>query len=236
MKKTRFRYLCNCNGHNNPATIEEALTEFLMTQKDRTVAVPEKEYLDKGYEKESNEVKDGCLAEYLMGCESIEVSRTDENDRESYIAAISLDREDKVVVRVYDYYDGMFHEVGLNNLCDCRDAVRFVIEYGRFDKEQSLCNAGELSDNQLNLLDEFLAAAERLNEAGVSLLWDEDGNYLVAANRDSMADNSFFRLEDDKPQPQGALLLSETSTAALDIEISHMSCSCDLYYYPHNQE
>ena len=93
-------------------------------------------------------------------------------------------------------------------------------------------NAGNLDAHQLELLDTFLAAAVALNESGVSLLWDEDNNCLCAANRDVMKDCSFFRDEFDQERPEGSVLLSDTATNGLDIEITPISRDYDLYYFP----
>lgn len=93
-------------------------------------------------------------------------------------------------------------------------------------------SAGILNKRQLQLLDEFTEAAQRLNEAGVSLVWDEESNGICAANRDMMKDNSFFRLDPDEELPEGAIRLSETASATIGIEIHHMSEDYDLFYYP----
>lgn len=219
MKKTAFRNLCNRHGHNNPVNIEEALIVLLESQKGKMISVPEQDGGRTG------------LVEYLTGRESISVIRTDRNNSESYISALRLDREGQISINVYDYYEASFRVISIRNLEDSRDAMRFAIEFAVFDEENVTKNAGNLTDKQLEALDEFLAAAERLNNEGVSLIWDEEGNNLCAANRDAMRDHSFFRVEPDGEVPEGALLLSETATNSLDIEMSYMSNDYDLYYF-----
>lgn len=231
MKKTAFRSLCNRHGHNNPVNIEEALIVLLESQKGKEISIPTEEYLPEDCDVKDSERVENCLAEYLQGCESISVSGNDENDRESYIASLKLDDSGRLFVTVYDYYGGDFRVLDINRLCDSRDAMRFAIEFAEFDKDSASDNAGNLTDRQLEALDEFLAAAERLNNEGVSLIWDEEGNNLCAANRDAMRDQSFFRVEPDGEVPEGALLLSETATNSLDIEMSYMSNDYDLYYF-----
>lgn len=219
MKKTAFRNLCNRHGHNNPVNIEEALIVLLESQKGKMISVPEQDGGRTG------------LVEYLTGRESISVIRTDRNNSESYISALRLDREGQISINVYDYYEASFRVISIRNLEDSRDAMRFALEFAVFDEENITKNAGNLTDRQLEALDEFLAAAERLNNEGVSLIWDEEGNNLCAANRDAMRDHSFFRVEPDGEVPEGALLLSETATNSLDIEMSYMSNDYDLYYF-----
>lgn len=219
MKKTAFRNLCNRHGHNNPVNIEEALIVLLESQKGKMISVPEQDGGRTG------------LVEYLTGRESISVIRTDRNNSESYISALRLDREGQISINVYDYYEASFRVISIRNLEDSRDAMRFALEFAVFDEENVTKNAGNLTDKQLEALDEFLAAAERLNNEGVSLIWDEEGNNLCAANRDAMRDHSFFRVEPDGEVPEGALLLSETATNSLDIEMSYMSNDYDLYYF-----
>lgn len=219
MKKTAFRNLCNRHGHNNPVNIEEALIVLLESQKGKMISVPEQDGGRTG------------LVEYLTGRESISVIRTDRNNSESYISALRLDREGQISINVYDYYEASFRVISIRNLEDSRDAMRFALEFAVFDEENVTKNAGNLTDRQLEALDEFLAAAERLNNEGVSLIWDEEGNNLCAANRDAMRDHSFFRVEPDGEVPEGALLLSETATNSLDIEMSYMSNDYDLYYF-----
>jgi len=219
MKKTAFRNLCNRHGHNNPVNIEEALIVLLESQKGKMISVPEQDGGRTG------------LVEYLTGRESISVIRTDCNNSESYISALRLDREGQISINVYDYYEASFRVISIRNLEDSRDAMRFALEFAVFDEENVTKNAGNLTDKQIEALDEFLAAAERLNNEGVSLIWDEEGNNLCAANRDAMRDHSFFRVEPDGEVPEGALLLSETATNSLDIEMSYMSNDYDLYYF-----
>lgn len=219
MKKTAFRNLCNRHGHNNPVNIEEALIVLLESQKGKMISVPEQDGGRTG------------LVEYLTGRESISVIRTDRNNSESYISALRLDREGQISINVYDYYEASFRVISIRNLEDSRDAMRFALEFAVFDEENVTKNARNLTDKQLEALDEFLAAAERLNNEGVSLIWDEEGNNLCAANRDAMRDHSFFRVEPDSKVPEGALLLSETATNSLDIEMSYMSNDYDLYYF-----
>ena len=219
MKKTAFRNLCNRHGHNNPVNVEEALIVLLESQKEKMISVPEQDGGRTG------------LVEYLTGRESISVIRTDRNNSESYISALRLDREGQISINVYDYYEASFRVISISNLEDSRDAMRFALEFAVFDEENITKNAGNLTDKQLEALDEFLAAAERLNNEGVSLIWDEEGNNLCAANRDAMRNHSFFRVEPDGEVPEGALLLSETATNSLDIEMSYMSNDYDLYYF-----
>ena len=231
MKRTNFRKLCRKHGYNNSVDIEEALIALLKTQKDSEITIPKEKYLPEYCDPGNTKVVEDCLVEYLQGRESISVSGNDENDRESYIASLKLDSNGRLFVTVYDYYDGNFRLISFNRLCDNKDAMRFAFEFASFEDESLTESAGNLTDRQLDLLDEFLAAAARLNEAGVSLIWDEEDNSLCAANRDAMRDESFFRQEPDGELPEDAVLLSDTATNSLDIEISYMSKDYDLYYF-----
>lgn len=231
MKKSEFRALCNKKGHNNPISIEEALIALLNTQPEKTIKIPVSEYCPEDADPEDKELLEINLVEFLLGCISILVKRVDQNDRESYISEIKLSEDGYIIITVYDYYEGVFREVSICDLDDSRDAMRFANEYATFDGEPTGTNAGDLTAKQLDVLDEFLAAAERLNEAGVSLIWDEDNNSLCAANRDAMRDCGFFRVEPGGRIPEDALLLSDTATNGLDIEISYMSKDNDLYYH-----
>lgn len=232
MKKSTFRSLCNKSGHNNPVSIEEALIRLLESQKGKEISIPTREFLPEDCDVKDRKTIESCLAEYLQGCDSISVIGNNENDRESYIASLKLNDSGRLFVTVYDYYGGNFRVLGIDRLCDSRDAKRFALEFASFDDENVTDNAGNLTDRQLEALDEFLAAAERLNNEGVSLIWDEEDNSLCAANRDNMRGNDFFRAELDGKVPEDALLLSETATDSLDIEISYMSKDYDLYYLP----
>lgn len=93
-------------------------------------------------------------------------------------------------------------------------------------------SAAELDVKQLELLDEFIASAKRLNEAGVSLVWNEDDNCICAANCDRMLDNSFFSEDSGEDIPVNAEYLSCNITAGLDIEITPISRLSDCYYIP----
>lgn len=233
MKKTEFSALCGMPGTCSDFKIKKAVETLLAGVDNHTIAIPADKYLDAA-ENLSEEDKEEQLIEYLEGEESVTVNYEDENGRESYIASIRLDDKKDVVVRVYDYYAGEFREVGIYALNSVRDAMSFVLEYAEFEPVETAMNAGNLSSKQLEALDEFLAAARRLNDAGVSLLWDEDDNSLRVANRDTMRDESFWRLEPGEEQKEGTLLLSDNASNALDIEISTLSRNYDLYYYPKN--
>lgn len=233
MKKTEFSALCGMPGTCSDFKIKKAIEALLQEKDNHTIAVPADKYLDTD-DNLSEEDKEEQLIEFLEGEESVTVNYEDENGRESYIASIRLDDKKDVVIRVYDYYAGEFRKVELYALNSVRDAMSFVLEYAEFEPVETTVNAGNLSPKQLEALDEFLAAARRLNDAGVSLLWDEDGNSLCAANRDAMQDESFWRLEPSEEQKEGTLLLSDNASNALDIEITTLSRDYDLYYYPKN--
>lgn len=93
--------------------------------------------------------------------------------------------------------------------------------------------AGELSNEQLELLDEFVAAARNLNEAGVSLFWNGDANALAVVNRDAMQDESFFSRDDKRiasdPKSQSVF---DNLTASLEVDINYIDHELDHLFIP----
>ena len=234
MTRQEFRDLCNKRGHNNPSAIEDALFELLESLPGNVIIIPRSEYFDPEVDEDEN----SCLIEHLTGGESIEVINSDDNDSEAYIASIhlSVSNPRKIVVTVYCYYESEFREVYLSSLTDSRDAMRFALEYGKFDDaEPEKPAANRLSERQKNLLDEFLAAAERLNEAGVSLFWNDDDNGLAVINRDAVRDGEFFSFDDAKvaADPESESVY-ENLSSRLEIEVSYISKDIDILFYPKN--
>ena len=98
-------------------------------------------------------------------------------------------------------------------------------------------SAAELSDKQLKLLDEFVAAARNLNEAGVSLFYNGDANALAVANRDAMRDCDFFDGGNEKiaSNPE-SVSLYDNLTASLEVEINFISKGMDYLFFPKKTE
>ena len=233
MRKKQFRRLYNRNGHDNPVSMEEAIIELLKVQPDRKIAVPDSDIYPEGWDPDNSPILHrDFLVDFLSGRESIRVKRTDDNDRDSHIACMRLDASDAVSLLVYDCQESVFRNVRLDRLVDCRDAVRFALEFGVFDSEEQCVCPENLSDKQLDLLEQFQAAAEKLNDAGVSLVWDDDDNSLRAVNRDAVRDGAFYRDEPWKKLPEAAESLFSTPLERLDIEVTYMSSDLRLYYIP----
>lgn len=230
MTRKEFQTKCRHNGVCSSVNIEEALIELLKNQPYNLILIPVTEYAEKG--QTSDEALQDALIEYLEGKESVEVSFTDDNDHECYIAGMSL-INDMVSVRVYDYYHGQFYDVELCRILDAKDAMRFVLEFGSFDDDKKKLSPAELSDKQLDLLDEFVAAARRLNEAGVSLFWNDDDNALAVANRDAMRGCDFFDQDDEEIASNPKVESVYYSLAAsLEVEINYISREQDYLFFP----
>ena len=93
--------------------------------------------------------------------------------------------------------------------------------------------AGELSNEQLELLDEFVAAARNLNEAGVSLFYNGDANALAVVNRDVMQDESFFSRNDERiaSNPESKSVF-DNLTASLEVDINYIDHELDHLFIP----
>lgn len=157
------------------------------------------------------------------------------NFRESYIESIRLKENNKVIIRVYDYYWSEFREINIFDLEDAKDALRFALEFGEFEYEKKSDSAGNLSDRQLDALEEFVLVAKRLNDIGVSLIWDEEENSLRAVNRDKMKDNNFFQADESGDIPSDANCLNDEATAGINIEITPTCKEYPLYYFPNTE-
>lgn len=230
MTRKEFHKKCRHNGVCSSVNIEEALMELLQNQPYNLILIPVTEYAEKG--QTSEEALQDALIEYLEGRESIEVSFTDANNHECYIAGMSL-INGRVSVRIYDYYRGQFYDVVLSRILNSKDTMRFALEFGNFDDKKKKLSPAELSDEQLDLLDEFIAAARRLNEAGVSLFWNDDDNALAVANRDAMQDCDFFEGGNEKiaSNPE-SVSLYDNLTASLEVEINFISKGMDYLFFP----
>lgn len=101
------------------------------------------------------------------------------------------------------------------------------------EKDMKAPSAAELSDEQLELLDEFVAAARNLNEAGVSLFWNGDANALAVVNRDAMQDESFFSRDDKRiaSNPKSESVYDNLS-ASLEVDINYIDHELDHLFIP----
>ena len=101
------------------------------------------------------------------------------------------------------------------------------------EKGMKAPSAAELSDEQLELLDEFVAAARNLNEAGVSLFYNGDANALAVVNRDVMQDESFFSRDDKRiaSDPKSKSVF-DNLTASLEVDINYIDHELDHLFIP----
>ena len=101
------------------------------------------------------------------------------------------------------------------------------------EKNKKVPSVAELNDEQLELLDEFVAAARNLNDAGVSLFWNGDANSLAVVNRDAMQDESFFSRDDKRiaSDPESKSVF-DNLTASLEVDINYIDHELDHLFIP----
>lgn len=101
------------------------------------------------------------------------------------------------------------------------------------EKQAKTTFRAELDNRQLELLDEFVAAARRLNEAGVSLFYNGDANALAVVNRDAMQDESFFSRDDKRiaSDPKSESVYDNLS-ASLEVDINYIDHELDHLFIP----
>lgn len=233
MNKKEFRLSCGIPGQCNGYKITESIKKLLETQENRTICIPKERYTDS----EDDETSVQELIEYLEGEINCTVHPKDGNGRESYISQMHLDENGNIIVTVYDYYAAEFRQVVPCAFDDPKDLMRFAMENAKFDAGEIRHSAGELTEEQLNALDDFVKAAKALNDCGVTLFWNDDENALCAINRDAMREGLFFSYDD-----VGAACDKETEsvyanmTSAIDVEVTYISKDIDYLYYPKTKE
>lgn len=198
--------------------ITAAFQSLLESQKDNAIRIPV------------------SLHEFLKSGESTEVSFKDDNNHECYIVEIRLE-DGNVQIKVYDYYRSEFYDVDPYRLIYPKDAMDFALEYGCFDKGPAINSASEFSNEQLDLLDEFVAAAKKLNDAGVSLFWNDDDNALAVVNRDAMQDCDFFEQENEviASNPE-AKSVYDCLSNGLDVTVNYINKKQDYLFFPKSDE
>lgn len=106
-----------------------------------------------------------------------------------------------------------------------------------FKKQYKEQDASKFSDEQLDLLDEFVAAAKKLNDAGVSLFWNDDDNALAVVNRDAMQDCDFFEQDNEEiaSNPEAKSVYDYLSNG-LDITVNYINREQDYLFLPKSDE
>lgn len=173
MKKSEFKHLYLKRG-------AEAITELLKETPGGAINLPKERYLP-GKSEHFPEAGADIPEKSINMWKAMHVIRghayrcsviSDLQNRETQefgITGIRL-KDGIPLVQVFDINKNCFQEpseIELSRIIDSNAVYFFVRRYVKFDVPPTN-DAGDLSERQLELLDEFLAASDRLNRAGVS--------------------------------------------------------------------